>query len=163
MQGFSDRRKELLAAGASKKSSWDQAAAEFGFRAGSSAATLVAELPEAPPGIFAGKTSSVEEDTQWVYHNLGDEDVRPEQAPSAGAWGLLKWAMENQDAFYREWLKLSAEVGREERARGEVMVETERQADEILAMLDQMRERAIEQGIAEREAWKRESTIHEEY
>ena len=40
------------------------------------------------------------EDVQWVYQHLLVSSVNPEDAPSSGAWGLLKWAKRNQNRFF---------------------------------------------------------------
>lgn len=39
--------------------------------------------------VFEGKTATVVENIQWVAENLENPDPRPEDAPSAVAWGML--------------------------------------------------------------------------
>ena len=40
------------------------------------------------------------EDAQWVYQHLLVSSLNPEDAPSSGAWGLLRWAKRNQNRFF---------------------------------------------------------------
>jgi hypothetical protein len=42
-------------------------------------------------------------DVQWVYQHLGP-DVRPQDAPTAGAWGLLTWTRRNLGRFFESVL-----------------------------------------------------------
>lgn len=64
-----------------------------------------------PSKIFAGKPPcDARTEVQWVFQNICIEDVVPEQAPSAGAWGLL-WDCRNnpaarQDFLRTAWLRL---------------------------------------------------------
>lgn len=41
------------------------------------------------------------EDQIWVYDHMAIKGLKPEQAPSKGAWGLYNWAWRNQDRFYQ--------------------------------------------------------------
>ena len=58
--------------------------------------------------MFQGRTASLQSDFGWVYENQAVEDVRPENAPSSGAWGLLQFARMEPRAFYTEWLRMVA-------------------------------------------------------
>jgi hypothetical protein len=40
-------------------------------------------------------------DLEWVYHNIMNPDPSSDNAPSAGAWGLLQWARDNRKEYYR--------------------------------------------------------------
>jgi len=56
--------------------------------------------------IFEGKpTSRLREDILWVYNTLCISDVKPEDAPSSGAWALLVTTRQLQTtraAFYKD-------------------------------------------------------------
>jgi len=42
----------------------------------------------------------------WVHENFIIENLIPQDAPSAGAWGLLAWAKDNESEFREIWKKL---------------------------------------------------------
>lgn len=55
---------------------------------------------------FAGKAEpSIREVAEWVFDNIDMKDVQASDAPSAGAWSLLRWVQKNkasnQSEFYR--------------------------------------------------------------
>ena len=56
-------------------------------------------------GDFAGKgTSLPQKDIRWIFNHIGIKDVRPSDAPSAGAWGYLQAIKQNDEImhdFYR--------------------------------------------------------------
>jgi hypothetical protein len=43
-------------------------------------------------------------DVIWSYENLENPRARPADAPSLGAWGLLKWARGDRDHFFERML-----------------------------------------------------------
>ncbi len=43
-------------------------------------------------------------DTLWVYQNIENRGVKPENAPSLGAWSLLKWARDYRNRFFEQIL-----------------------------------------------------------
>lgn len=43
-------------------------------------------------------------DTIWVYESLENARTMPTDAPSLGAWSLLKWARENRNRFFEQLL-----------------------------------------------------------
>ncbi|MHB0959626.1 MAG: hypothetical protein ACYC0X_29435 [Pirellulaceae bacterium] len=49
-----------------------------------------------PPDLVA--------DTLSVYQNLARRNVQPQDAPSPGAWGLLRWARESRSRFFEQML-----------------------------------------------------------
>ncbi len=56
------------------------------------------------PKIFEGKKEvSENEKLRWVYESMKLEDVRPEDAPSAGAWGMYehyRYSPQRLEKFY---------------------------------------------------------------
>jgi hypothetical protein len=55
------------------------------------------------------------DDREWVYLNLFQASLlKRADAPSSGAWGMLKWAAKSPDQFYRMWATAQKEVGRKE-------------------------------------------------
>ena len=108
-QDFSARRKDPQAEGLSPSESWDRAAAEFGFGEPHSVTEGGFSSPQQVTSeMFQGRTASLQSDFGWVYENQAVEDVRPENAPSSGAWGLLQFARMEPRAFYTEWLRMVA-------------------------------------------------------
>ena len=41
-------------------------------------------------------------DAKWVYQHIALADVKPGDAPTPGAWALLKWAKRNEDRFFEQ-------------------------------------------------------------
>lgn len=60
----------------------------------------------APVDLFA--------DIRWVYSQLENKRVRPDQAPSAGAWSLLQWARKYQSRFFEQLLPKALAKGPED-------------------------------------------------
>ena len=62
-----------------------------------------------------GKAIETMDDREWVYLNLFQaSSLKRADAPSSGAWGMLKWAAKSPDQFYRMWAVAQKEVGRKE-------------------------------------------------
>ncbi len=66
--------------------------------AGSEEGAYPADLIET--GALA--SNDFHDDARWVYHNIAVADVKPEDAPTPGAWALLKWAKRNEDRFFEQ-------------------------------------------------------------
>jgi len=49
-----------------------------------------------------GNEPDLARDTLWAYENLENRKTRPEDAPSVGAWSLLKWAREYRNRFFEQ-------------------------------------------------------------
>lgn len=49
-----------------------------------------------------GNEPDLARDTLWAYENLENRKARPEDAPSVGAWSLLKWAREYRNRFFEQ-------------------------------------------------------------
>ncbi len=47
-------------------------------------------------------SSDFHDDAKWVYQHIAVADVKPEDAPTPGAWALLKWAKRNEDRFFEQ-------------------------------------------------------------
>ena len=41
-------------------------------------------------------------DIIWAYDNAANAKAKPEDAPSVGAWSLLKWARDNRNRFFEQ-------------------------------------------------------------
>ncbi len=53
--------------------------------------------------LKAKSGSTFRQDVQWVYDIFSDKTIRPDDAPSVGAWGLLQWARDsNRAKFYAD-------------------------------------------------------------
>ena len=62
------------------------------------------ELLDIDPDSYDGQ-SGCAGDIGWVYQHLSVKSAAPDQAPSAGAWGLLQWARQHSDKFFPLWAK----------------------------------------------------------
>lgn len=120
-EAFNARRSILVANGMSPKEAWDTAAVEYGW-----VVKLGAKIQVHPkdgwskeshgPARKAAKQrvrnqasislwdnkpkSPKSEDVFWVYDHLFLDDVKAEDCPASGAWGLYQWAKANTDKFY---------------------------------------------------------------
>jgi hypothetical protein len=41
-------------------------------------------------------------DMKWVYRNITNADLRPQDCPNSGTWAMYCWARENKDAFFKQ-------------------------------------------------------------
>ena len=136
---FSARRKDLQAEGLSPSESWERAAAEFGFGEPRTVAEGGFSSPQKVTSeMFQGQTASVQSDFEWVYENQAVEDVRPENAPSSGAWGLLQFSRMEPRAFYTEWMRMASRREDECAEERRFVDDANRSTEEIAEMLRQL-------------------------
>ena len=57
-------------------------------------------FPEGLADLPDSSTEDFVKDALWVYSRLGMANVKPSDAPSPGAWSLLRWAKRNEDRFF---------------------------------------------------------------
>lgn len=151
MDDFKQRRTELEGEGVSKKDSWSRAAAEFGYGNGNipapSTTTVkrVAKEPGPKKDQFRGKTASLRAEFQWVYENVALEDVRPEDAPSSGAWGLLEFARSDPRTFYSRWLEMASKSEDRNLVMEGFKEDARRTTAEIANMLESIRSAVVQQ------------------
>lgn len=63
------------------------------------------EPTDALASDFADKAASEPESVRWVADNISVKGVKPSDAPSAAAWGLLQWAKSSvttKDRFFTQ-------------------------------------------------------------
>ena len=65
-----------------------------------SASTVQEELDTELKELTDLASPSFLADAGWVYQRLSVKGVKPEDAPSPGAWALLQWAKLNQNRFF---------------------------------------------------------------
>ena len=136
---FSSLRKDLQAEGLSPSDSWTRAATEFGFgepRPVSQGMPMNGQRVTSK--MFEGRQSSIGTDFEWVYENQAVEDVRPEDAPSSGAWGLLQFSRMEPRAFYTEWLRMASRREDESAQERRFVDDASRKTEEIAEMLRQL-------------------------
>lgn len=76
-------------------------------------------------------------DIRWVYAQLENKRVRPDQAPSAGAWSLLVWARKYQSRFFEQLLpKALAKIPEDEAG----VKREKRRIEEIKNLLSKLEE-----------------------
>jgi hypothetical protein len=54
--------------------------------------------------VERSEVHDLERDRQWVYANLANSQVRPNDVPSLGAWAMLKWARANSHRFFESMM-----------------------------------------------------------
>ncbi len=60
------------------------------------------------------KDPDLPRDVLWVYEQLENRKARPEDAPSLGAWSLLKWARNYRNRFFEQLLPKALAVKEEQ-------------------------------------------------
>jgi hypothetical protein len=95
-------------------------------------------------------------DILWVYENLVREGVNPEDAPSLGAWALLKWARENRNRFFEQVLP-KAKIIEEQVEEVEARLEDEAQIQEIHKMIDKAKLEWQQEAVANMDKAVKES------
>jgi hypothetical protein len=103
-QEFVKRREELKASGMPAKDAWVQAADEF---PAPSQKTDKATPPVDLLPLKGKQAVPIYEATKWVMENLDADWITPADAPSAGAWSMLRWARSSLAArgdFYRTFV-----------------------------------------------------------
>ena len=145
---FKAMRLNLIDKGRTKKGAWEEAARVFGFdqwKSGEEQARpiehrAVKPKPERPDSaVFEGKVSSLRGDFGWVYDSLSLGDVKPEDAPSSGAWGLLEFARLDPKSFFTEWMRMVARSEDTSARDREVVEDARRSTAEITEMLRTIR------------------------
>ena len=58
---------------------------------------VILDLEEVPADWSEDASVDFASDVTWVYSRLGLSKVEPRDAPSAGAWSLLRWAKRHED------------------------------------------------------------------
>jgi hypothetical protein len=95
---------------------------------------------------FSGKDSGLRADYQWVYDNVALDDVSPESCPSAGAWGLLKFAKTHPKEFYVEWMRMVSRTDNEDEVLKGYREDARRATNDIADMLERFRSSLVQEG-----------------
>lgn len=159
MKEFKAKRISCEAEGLSKKEAWTVAANEFGFGgvAGDNhAKPSEADPRKAPPPPpkpkkplkreFEGKSASLRAEFQWVYENVAIEDVKPKDAPSSGAWGLLEFARNDPRTFYAKWLEMASKSEDKDLVMEGFREDARRSTAEIAEMLESIQSAVLQDG-----------------
>ena len=104
-EAFKKRREELKAGGMAASDAWDVAAGEFlppvAQSATGEARTVDLRALKGKPAV------SVVQAAAWASEQLDCDWIKPADAPSPGAWGMLEWARSSMTArseFYRTFV-----------------------------------------------------------
>jgi len=148
---FKAMRQSMEEHGRTKKGAYEEAARAYGMdkflQLQGEASPMKHKAPEMPSkDVFKGKTSTLRGDFQWVYENLSVDDVSPEDAPSSGAWGLLRFARSDTKTFYQEWMRLVAKAEDTSALEREVTEDARRTTAEIAAKLKSIRAAVVPPG-----------------
>lgn len=105
---FVARREGLKAEGKKSNEAWEMAKNEFqsqeNFPASNEKGKVTcpdrtgndsANSDFSSSGKSRKKRGSITKDFEWVYWNIGDDAIRPEDAPSASAWWMLQKVRSN--------------------------------------------------------------------
>lgn len=88
------------------------------------------DLPDSTPDTFL-------QDATWVYNNLRRRGASLQNAPTSGAVGLLEWARDNPNDFYKQtWPKALGLVGSQ---KPDVDDETSRNLDHVKSLEEMLR------------------------
>ena len=85
-----------------QQAAWEEMGSEFPPQPSESEPIALEALPSEWAGRLSSSSDDFISDALWVYSRLGLSDVQPEEAPSAGAWSLLRWAKRNEDRFFEQ-------------------------------------------------------------
>ena len=149
---FKAFRKAMEGRGAGKKESWEQAAIQFGWEAPAVVAgkgkrsSPIVPSEDAGIDVFAGKTSNLRSDYQWVYENVAVGGISASDAPSAGAWGLLQFARDDPRSFYTEWMRMVSRSEDVDKQMEAFKDDARSTVADIRAMLDEFRSATVPDG-----------------
>lgn len=142
-------RQQLKAEGKSRREAGDFAWEAMLARFSASPAVEVMQTDESKwgepdgPDVDAmppeGSAADLGRDGLWVYEHLEDKRAQPKDAPSMGAWSLLKWAREYRSPFFERILpKVMAAKSGDQGGGGEDpgLAEVERLLLEVLKKVD---------------------------
>lgn len=99
---------------------------------------LAARVEGSPPDLVR--------DTLWAYENLENKQARPEDAPSVGAWSLLKWARDYRNRFF-EQLVPRAMAARAKQEETSAEADVDPGLDEVRTLLEGIRQQ-MEESLA---------------
>jgi hypothetical protein len=117
-----------------------KAAKDVGYPGGVPRTTAPPAASEAVPDVsesFGG--GGIRGDFDWVYRHVSVETVGPRDAPSSGAWGLLKFARSDPRAFFTKWMDIASRQDDSEQMMEGFREDTTRRTDEIAEMLRSFR------------------------
>jgi len=147
---FKAFRQAIEGSGADKKESWQQAAIQFGWEApvggGKKRSTRIVPSSDAGAEVFAGKTSNLRSDYQWVYENVAVGGLVASDSPSAGAWGLLQFARDDPRSFYTEWMRMVSRSEDVDKQMEAFKDDARSTVADIRAMLDEFRSATVPDG-----------------
>ena len=88
--------------------------------------------------VGEGQAPDLTRDTLWVYGNLANRRVKPDSAPSLGAWSLLLWARKYQNRFFEQVLPKA--MGVHEGDEEQNQRRERKSIEEIREVLERMKE-----------------------
>ena len=121
-----------------------------GARAASAATSATANGPDVDAVLEKlddGAPPDLVRDTLWVYQHLENKAVRPDQAPSRGAWSLIRWAREYRSRFFEQFLPKTAKDA-DDSTDHDLVAAEEKSIDEIRGILKQVTAQAAAQHAA---------------
>ena len=120
-----------------------KAAKDIGYPGGVPRDTGPPAASETVPDVseaFGGSGGGIRGDFDWVYRHVSVETVGPRDAPSSGAWGLLKFARSDPRAFFTKWMDIASRQDDREQLMEGFREDSKRRTDEIAEMLRNLRE-----------------------
>ena len=86
---------------------------------------------------FGQNSPDFARDVFWVYHNLSNHGVAPEDAPGLGAWNMLNWARGAKNRFFEQVLpKVQAEKAKQDKDKEVVFDPSLERCEELLAEVE---------------------------
>jgi hypothetical protein len=94
--------------------------------------------------LIAKRPHDFARDVAWVYEHLADRNVKPQDAPGAGAWSLLTWGRRYRNRFF-EMVVPKAMIARTDEEEGNRRKERKRIAEmeDILGNLQRQWEQEL--------------------
>src|SRR5262245_15172940 len=96
------RFRELKATGLDGPTAWAQARRELEGATVREPPLPAPKLELVPRAAFGARRCARPAEVAWTADHLLVADVRPEESPSAAAWGLLTWARTEPRRFWEE-------------------------------------------------------------
>ena len=87
-----------------QQAAWEEMEQRFPPQPSQSEPVALEALPSEWADQLSSSSVDFAGDAMWVYSRLGLSNVQPGDAPSAGAWSLLRWAKRHEDRFFEQIL-----------------------------------------------------------
>jgi len=88
---------------------------------------------------FSNTSHNLTRDILWVYESLEDKRIQIEDAPSLGAWSLLRWARDYRNRFFEQLLPKALASKKDEIGASKTVYDVDPDLREIERLLRQVK------------------------